>query len=96
MYTRSQGLLRPQNAGTLRGLQGHNQGLGVAVIPFTLGGAPGLVRGGARVIGRIGQQVIALLHLRTGDRPDSGSGERFTVARVSRNLFRVSSVGLLL
>ncbi len=185
---RSQGLLRPQNAGTLRGLQGLSQGLGVEVIPFTLasqpvsgqristaspstrmgadvnysitpnlragltvntdfaetevddrqvnlsrfpivfperrafflegasvfsfapasgpnpffsrriglaGGAPVPVRGGARIIGRIGRQDVGLLHLGTGDRPDGGAKESFTVARVSRNLFRESSVGLL-
>ncbi len=185
---RSQGLLRPQNAGTLRGLQGHSQGLGVEVIPFSLasqpvrgrrvssasprtrmgadlnysitpnlragltintdfaetevddrqvnlsrfpivfperrafflegasvfsfapssgpnpffsrriglaGGAPVPVRGGARIIGRLGRQDVGLLHLGTGDRADGGARETFTVARVSRNLFRESSVGLL-
>lgn len=185
---RSQGLFRPQNAGTLRGLQGHNQGLGVEVIPFTLanqpvkgqrvsaatpstrfgadvnysitpnlragltvntdfaetevddrqvnlsrfpivfperrafflegasvfsfaqssgpnpffsrriglaGGAPVPVRGGARIIGRIGRQDVGVLHMGTGSRPDGGARESFTVARVSRNIFRESSVGLL-
>ncbi len=185
---RSQGLLRPQNAGELRGLRGHSQGLGVEVIPFTLanqpvrgqrasatspstrmgadlnysitpnlragltintdfaetevddrqvnlsrfpivfperrafflegasvfsfapasgpnpffsrriglaGGAPVPVRGGARIIGRVGRQDVGLLHLGTGDRADGGARESFTVARVSRNLFRESSVGLL-
>lgn len=53
------------------------------------------VLGGARLIGRAGKQDIGFVHLRTGGGADGRSAEDFTVARVSRNIFRESSVGLL-
>jgi hypothetical protein len=187
-HRRSEGLFRPQNAGTLTGLGELSQGLGVEVIPYSLGtqrqsGAPGSpgdwssrfgadvnysitpnlragltvntdfaetdvddrqvnltrfplvfperrafflegasvfsfapssspnpffsrrigladgqpvsVLGGARLIGRAGKQDVGLVHLRTREGIDGSAPEDFTVARVSRNIFRESSVGLL-
>ena len=185
---RSQGLIRPQNAGVLTGLANVSQGLGVDVIPYALGtqqaagtptlrtanearvgvdvnysitpnlragftvntdfaetdvddrqvnltrfplffperrafflegasvfsfapssfpnpffsrrigladGQPVPVIGGARLIGRAGKQDIGFVHLRTGGGPDARPTEDFTVARVSRNIFRESSVGMI-
>ncbi len=185
---RSEGLFRPQNAGTLSGLGEITQGLGVEVIPYTLGtqrvsggqapvtdwnsrvgadvnysitpnlragitvntdfaetdvddrqvnltrfplvfperrafflegssvfsfapasspnpffsrrigladGQPVSVLGGARLIGRAGRQDVGLVHLRTRAGLDGSAAEDYTVARVSRNIFRESSVGLL-
>jgi len=187
-HRRSEGLFRPQNAGTLSGLGKLSQGLGVEVIPYTLGtqrvsGTPGTpsdltsrfgadvnysitpnlragltintdfaetdvddrqvnltrfplffperrafflegasvfsfapssspnpffsrrigladgqpvsVLGGARLIGRVGKQDVGLVHLRTREGVDGRAPEDFTVARVSRNIFRESSLGLL-
>lgn len=187
-HRRSEGLFRPQNAGTLRGLGRLSQGLGVEVIPYTLGtqrvsgrpgtpsdltsrfgadvnysitpnlragltvntdfaetdvddrqvnltrfplffperrafflegasvfsfapssspnpffsrrigladGQPVSVLGGARLIGRVGKQDVGLVHLRTREGVDGRAPEDFTVARVSRNIFRESSLGLL-
>ncbi len=53
------------------------------------------VLGGARLIGRVGQQDVGMLHLRTADDGAGRSGEDFTVLRVSRNILRESSIGML-
>jgi hypothetical protein len=53
------------------------------------------VLGGARLIGRAGRQDVGLVHLRTREGVDGSAPEDFTVARVSRNIFRESSLGLL-
>jgi Domain of unknown function (DUF5916) len=185
---RSEGLFRPQNAGTLRGLGERSQGLGLEVLPYTLGrqrvtggepgttawesrvggdvnysitpnlragftintdfaetdvddrqvnltrfplffperrafflegasvfsfapasgpnpffsrrigladGTPVPILGGARLIGRAGQQDVGFVHLRTRNGESGQAPEDFTVARVSRNILRESSVGLL-
>ncbi len=187
-HRRSEGLFRPQNAGTLTGLGDLSQGLGVEVIPYSLGtqrvtGSPGAqtewstrfgadvnysitpnlragitvntdfaetdvddrqvnltrfplvfperrafflegasvfsfaqssapnpffsrrigladgqpvsVLGGARLIGRVGKQDVGFVHLRTREGVNGRAPDDFTVARVSRNIFRESSVGLL-
>jgi hypothetical protein len=185
---RAEGLFRPQNAGTLTGLGRVSQGLGLEVIPYTLGaqrvggrlapgtdwtsrvgadlnysitpnlragftvntdfaetevddrqvnltrfplffperrafflegasvfsfapasspnpffsrqigladGRPVPVLGGARLIGRAGRQDVGFVHLRTREDADGRAPEDFTVARVARNIFRESSVGLI-
>jgi hypothetical protein len=58
-------------------------------------GQPVSVLGGARLIGRAGRQDVGLVHLRTREGVDGSAPEDFTVARVSRNIFRESSLGLL-
>jgi len=191
-YRRGQGLLRPQNAGTLTGLKDLSQGIGLEVVPYGIvqrreerapesegggletdwevdGGGeinynitPGLkasftyntdfaeaevdsrqvnltrfplffpeqrdfflesasiyefapssgidpyfsrriglrngqsipINYGGRVIGREGDYNMALLHVRTSEK-DTIQPEDFTVARVKKNIFKESSIGLI-
>jgi hypothetical protein len=187
-HRRSQGLVRPQNAGTLVGLRRPSQGLGLEAVPYTIAtsraGPPGAgstdnstkagldlnysltpklragltintdfaetevdnrqvnltrfpllfperrafflegasvfnfapssgpnpffsrrigltssapvpILGGAKLIGRVGEQDVGVIHMRTRAAPDGTPAEDFTVARVSRNILRESTVGLL-
>ena len=57
--------------------------------------APVPILGGVKLIGRAGRQDVGLIHMRTRAASDGTPGEDFTVARVSRNIFRESTIGLL-
>jgi hypothetical protein len=58
------------------------------------GGTPVPVRYGARLTGQAGAYDLGLLQVRTGA-AGALPGERFTVGRVVRNLYRQSSAGLI-
>lgn len=58
-------------------------------------GRPVPVEGGARLIGRLGRQDVGVIHLRTREDELGRPPEDFTVARISRNILRESSVGLI-
>jgi len=53
------------------------------------------ITGGARLTGRVGRYTVGVTDMQTGDDPGVSS-TNFSVARVKRDLFRRSSVGLLL
>jgi hypothetical protein len=64
-------------------------------------GQPIPVIGGGRLTGRVGSFDVGFLNIQTGDAPELAStglaanGDNFTVARVRRNLFTNSDVGIL-
>jgi hypothetical protein len=64
-------------------------------------GQPIPVIGGGRLTGRIGSFDVGFLNIQTGDAPElqssgfAANGDNFTVARVRRNLFTNSDVGLI-
>lgn len=59
------------------------------------GGQPIPILGGARLIGRVGKQDVGVIHMRTRESESGAPAEDFSVARVSRNIFQESSVGLI-
>jgi hypothetical protein len=64
-------------------------------------GQPIPVIGGGRLTGRVGSFDVGFLNIQTGDAPELASsgfaanGDNFTVARVRRNVFTNSDVGLI-
>jgi hypothetical protein len=64
-------------------------------------GQPIPVVGGGRLTGRVGAFDVGFLNIQTGDSPELASsgfaanGDNFTVARVRRNLFTNSDVGVI-
>ena len=64
-------------------------------------GQPIPVIGGGRLTGRVGSFDVGFLNIQTGDAPDlassgfSANGDNFTVARVRRNVFASSDVGVI-
>jgi hypothetical protein len=64
-------------------------------------GQPIPVLGGGRLTGRVGSFDVGFLNIQTGDAPELASsglaanGDNFTVARVKRNLFGNSDVGMI-
>ncbi len=64
-------------------------------------GQPIPVIGGGRLTGRVGSFDVGLLNIQTGDAPELASsgfaakGDNFTVARVRRNLFTNSDIGVI-
>jgi hypothetical protein len=64
-------------------------------------GQPIPVIGGGRLTGRVGSFDVGFLNIQTGDAPELASsgfaanGDNFTVARVRRNIFTNSDVGIL-
>ncbi|HMO40873.1 MAG TPA: DUF5916 domain-containing protein [Saprospiraceae bacterium] len=59
------------------------------------GGNPVPILGGGRIIGRVGQSDVGLIHIRTREAADGTPPEDFTVARVVQNVFKESQVGLI-
>ncbi|MCC6771661.1 MAG: carbohydrate binding family 9 domain-containing protein [Gemmatimonadaceae bacterium] len=59
------------------------------------GSAPVPILGGAKLIGRAGAQDVGFIHMRTRAAPNGTPPEDFTVARVSRNILRESTIGLI-
>lgn len=59
------------------------------------GGEPVPILGGGRLIGRIGQSDVGLIHIRTREAPNGTPPEDFTVARVTQNVLRESQVGVI-
>lgn len=58
-------------------------------------GDPLPVRGGGRLTGRVGPYQLGFLNMQTGEEIGLGPGENFTVARVKRNVFANSDVGVM-
>jgi hypothetical protein len=64
-------------------------------------GQPIPVAGGGRLTGRVGAYDVGFLNIQTGDAPELASsgfaanGDNFTVARVKRNIFTNSDVGVI-
>jgi hypothetical protein len=62
-------------------------------------GLPIPVIGGARFTGRAGDYDIGLLNIQTGEAPEltglAANGDNFTVARVRRNVFENSDIGVI-
>ena len=52
------------------------------------------IKYGARLIGNMGKNNIALIHVRTGEE-EALSPETFTVARYRRDFWKESSIGVL-
>lgn len=59
------------------------------------GGEPVPIFGGGRVIGRVGQSDIGLIHIRTREASDGTPPEDFTVARITNNILRESQFGIM-
>ncbi|CAN5838984.1 hypothetical protein BH23GEM6_BH23GEM6_09310 [soil metagenome] len=59
-----------------------------------VGGMPTPIRYGARMTGQAGEYDLGVIQVRTGEL-DGIPAENFTVARVVRNIFRQSAVGLI-
>ena len=62
-------------------------------------GQPIPVIGGGRLTGRVGAFDVGFLNIQTGDAPEltglAANGDNFTVARVRRNVFASSDVGVI-
>jgi hypothetical protein len=61
-------------------------------------GTPTPIRYGGRVTGQVGRYDVGVIQVRTGEAGPEGviAAENFTVARVIRNLFRESNLGVIL
>ncbi|CAN5780350.1 hypothetical protein BH23GEM3_BH23GEM3_03650 [soil metagenome] len=59
-----------------------------------IGGEPAPIRYGARLTGQAGANDLGFLQVRTGG-AGAQPGESFTVARVNRNIFRQSTIGVI-
>lgn len=63
-------------------------------IGLTPSGTPQTITAGTKLTGQAGRQDLGLLHVETGEDPDSPA-ESFTVARVRRRMLAQSSVGAI-
>ena len=64
-------------------------------IGLTPDGLPLPIAGGGRLTGRVGQWEVGMLNMQTQQGAGSAPGENFGVARVRRNVFGNSDIGIL-